>query len=518
MSTTYYYLIAFMSAVFILYTALPKKIKWTALFVSGLAFAYMLSGFLVLYMLLSGLSVYGIALLIGAYTKKTDAVRKSLPKEERKAYKEKVSRNKKWLCFLAIAVNFGILLVLKYGAFFVDTFNTVTRLSLPLPKFAVPLGISYYTLQATGYVVDVSRGKYEADKNPFRVLLFVSYFPQLTEGPIGRYDLLANRLYEGHPFDYHDFTYGLQKVLFGAFKKFVIADRANMLVSTVFKNWEDYSGFAVVLGVLLFTLQLYGEFSGFIDIVSGISEMFGIHLSENFERPFFSKTVSEFWRRWHITLGSWTRDYIFYPVSFSKPFVKLSKWTSEKMNRYYGSVVPNAAALLVVWLFTGLWHGASMKYVVYGLYYYLIMLIGLLAEPLFKILREKLKITDETRWYNALRILRTLVFINIGMLIFKANDLSQAFRMLASVFSAEKSAGILSLGLPLSEWIVLLFATAILFVIGLLEEKKINLRDLIASRKLPVRWLVWSAFFLFVVIFGAYGPGYGAVDPIYAQF
>ena len=518
MSKTYLCLLLFTTVVFALYNVIPKKFRWSVLLASSYILNWFVSGYLLIYMAITTAVIYGVSLWISSYTQKTDAIRKELPKEERKAYREKCAKNKKLICALSVLANFGILVVLKYSGFLVGSFNTISGFSLEIPSFAVPLGISYYTLQAVGYTVDVCRGKYKADKNIAKVALYVAYFPQLTEGPIGRYDHLAGQLYEGKSFSYDNFTNGLLLALFGTFKKFVIADRINAVVAELISADSTYTGVSIIIGMLAYTLMLYAEFSGFIDIVSGISQMFGFELSKNFEQPFFSKSVSEFWRRWHITLGSWTRDYVFYPVSLSKPMVKFAKYAREHLSPYYASVIPNAAALLVVWLFTGIWHGADIKYVVYGLYYYFLMLIGMLTLPLTQKLMAKLKIKAESKIISALAVVRTLVFVNVGMLMFKCETLSETFSKLLAIFSAQNVAKISEFGLVYSELAVLLIATVILFTVEFLQTKGHSVRELIAKRPLALRWIIYIAFIMFVIIFGAYGDGYAAIDPIYAQF
>ena len=518
MTKTYLCLLIFVTAVFALYNVIPKKFRWSVLLVGSYLLNWFISGYLMLYLVLTTAVIYLVSLWITSYTQKTDEIRKTLPKEEKKPYREKCARNKKLICAISVIANFGILIVLKYSGFLVMSLNAVSGLDLDVPSFAVPLGISYYTLQAVGYTVDVCRGKYKGDKNLARVALYVAYFPQLTEGPIGRYDHLANQLYEGKSFSYDSFTNGLLLALFGVFKKFVIADRANAIVAELISADSTYTGISVVMGMITYTLLLYTEFSGFIDMVSGISQMFGFELSKNFEQPFFSKSVSEFWRRWHITLGSWTRDYVFYPVSLSKPMVKLAKYAREHLDPYYASVIPNAFALLVVWLFTGIWHGADIKYVVYGLYYYVLMLIGMLTLPLTKKIMEKLKIKAESKIISALAIIRTLVFVNIGMLMFKCETLSLTFNKLAAIFSTRDLPKFSDLGLKTEEIIILLVAAAILFTVEFLQVKGHKVRELIAKRPIVLRWLIYIAFVMFIIIFGAYGDGYAAFDPIYAQF
>ena len=337
------------------------------------------------------------------------------------------------------------------------------------------------------------------------------------EGPIGRYDQLAHQLYKGHKFDYKNVTFGMQLIIWGLFKKMVIADRANVFVDTIFKGYEQYSGITVVAAMLLYTLQIYAEFSGCMDIVTGSSQLFGVHLTKNFERPFFSKTINEFWRRWHITLGVWLRDYVFYSVSLSKPFMKFSKNAKHHLNEHFGRLVSAAIALFFVWFGNGIWHGASWKYIAYGLYYYAIMLMGMLFEPVFQKIVCILHINREWKSYHLFQILRTFILVNFGMLIFRATRLHIAIKMFFSIFtgfttSVLKDNFLLKLGIEKLDMYVLLLGVVILFIVGLLQEKGHSLRQEIANRNIIIRWSIYLASIIVVIMLGAYGTGYNPVD------
>ena len=360
-------------------------------------------------------------------------------RKAKKEYKALIGWQKKCVCVCVVLVNVGILVFLKYSVFLGQVFTDVLGLihinvENPMYQRMMPLGISFYTLSAVSYIVDVYRGKYRASDKFGKVALFLAFFPHIVEGPIARFDLVGEQMYEGHRFSYENMTMGLQLILWGFFKKIVIADRANMYVNQIFDNYASYTGLPVVVGMLLYTLQLYAEFSGCMDIVRGSAQMFGIGLSENFNQPFISKTVSEFWRRWHMTLGAWFKDYVFYSVSLSKPFVKLSKKTREHMNTFFATFVPMSIAMFIVWFGTGIWHGASWKYVMYGLYYWAIMVIGLLMEPLFKKLYEKMNVDRQGKVYRLLQVVRTFIFVNVGMLMFRADDLTAFGHMFVSMF------------------------------------------------------------------------------------
>lgn len=371
---SYEYLPFFLGLTVLAYFVTPIKKRWCVLLAASLLFYLYYTKFLSVYIFLTSMAVYFSAIWLEKIDACAELAKAHLPMEERTAYKNGILWQKKAVVAVLILINFGILAFLKYSVFATNSLNVLLQL-LPAQKhlhtstMLLPLGISFYTLQAVSYVVDVYRGKIKANRNFGQVLLFVCFFPQIVEGPIGRYDHLAPQLYEGHRFDYQNFTHGLQLILWGLFKEIVIADRANMLVSRVFDHNGSYSGADVVLATLLYTLQLYADFSGCMDVATGSAQILGIHLTPNFRRPFLSRSVNEFWRRWHITLGAWLRDYVFYPVSLSKPMVRFNRFIRGKHNTHLGKWAMAGSALLFVWLGMGIWHGAGWKYLAYGMYY-----------------------------------------------------------------------------------------------------------------------------------------------------
>ena len=240
-------------------------------------------------------------------------------------------------------------------------------MSFPFVNLLLPMGISFYTFQTMGYIIDVYRGKYGAEKNIGKLALFVSFFPQLIQGPISRFDDLSLSLYKEHNFDAKGFSFGFQRVLWGYFKKLVIADRIVIAVLEITKNPETYDGIFVLVGMVFYAIQLYADFTGGIDITIGIAQMLGIKVKENFNRPYFSKSIVEYWRRWHITMGTWFKDYIFYPLSVCKPMLNISKSSRKRFGEQIGKRVPVYLSTMTVWFTTGLWHGASWNFVVWGL-------------------------------------------------------------------------------------------------------------------------------------------------------
>ena len=447
----------------------------------------------------------------------------NLEKEDRKLLKKKIKNQKKCIAALAIILNLGILCALKYSAFFASTFDGIfswfnVTTHFPVLKIGMPIGISYYTLTSIGYVVDIVRGKYPAEKNPFKVALFVCYFPHLYEGPFAKYDELAPQLYEGHDFDLDRVYKGILLITWGLFKKIVIADRFAIIVGAVFNDYKSFNGLIVVLSVICFTIQLYAEFSGLIDIASGISEIFGIRLAKNFEQPFFSQSVNEFWRRWHISLGVWFKEYIFYPISMSKGMMKLNKKMHGKVKPFWELFLPACFALFFVWFANGLWHGADWKYVIYGLYYYVLMIISMCIEPFRNKLFEKLKVKNDAKWLKILRITRTLILVNIGMLIFRANSLTSAFEMVKQIFH-NGSLNILSIeGIDVQELVMMGIGAIVLLIVDILKENKKDILNELNNSNFFVKYGSLIVICFVIIIFGAYGNGYLPPDPIYGGF
>ena len=386
----------------------------------------------------------------------------------------------------------------------------------------IPLGISFYTFQTAAYIIDLYRSKIEADRNILKFALFVSFFPQMVQGPISRYDQLAGQLYEGHALTYKNLTYGAQLMLWGFFKKLVIADRAAILVNQVFDNYGDYQGGVVFVALLFYTIQIYGDFSGGIDIARGAARMLGIDMTHNFMRPYFSDSISEFWRRWHMSLSFWCRDYIFFTISLSKTFGKLGKSLRKVLGDRIGKLFPVLVAQMATFLTIGLWHGAEFKYIAYGLYNGGIIILGLLLEPYLKKLISLLHINVESAGWKVFRVLRTFFLIVMGRMFPKALSFGAAIYMFGAMFrgggAVPFSEEILTLGLDAADFLILLGGCIVWFIISWNQEKGTGIRDAIAERPLALRWLLFLAAFAAVLILGVYGPGYDASAFIYRGF
>ena len=394
---------------------------------------------------------------------------------------------------------------------------------LPVPHFVLPIGISFYTLQAVSYLLDVYRGKIQADRNLFRLALFLGFFPQMMEGPICRYEQTAQRLWEAPPMCWNNFLLGGQRILWGIIKKMVVADRLNIFILNVFSDYDQYNGSIIAVAAICYTIQLYMDFSGTIDVALGSAQLFGVALPENFQRPFFSRTISEFWQRWHITLGTWFKDYIFYPVSMSKPMKKLTSKARKRFGPRYGPILTSSVALLCVWLCNGLWHGSAWNYIFFGLYHFALIFAGNLVQPLVLTVTERLHIDRNHIAYRLMQTLRTCVLVCIGELFFRAeglkNGLKMAWRMVTDwSFSPILKGNLFAYGIDGPDTVLVALFLVFLLVVGIMQERGVKLGETLVSKSWPVRIAVYYAAICFLVIFGAYGIGYIPVDPIYAGF
>lgn len=522
------YLLPFLGAVLLLYNGMPQKFRWCILLLASYIFYWLNSPTTLVFLLLSTVAVYFAGIFLNKIQDGFELSKKALDKEGKKSLRGIIGWQKKAVCACTLLFIFGLLAFLKYYPFLSENINHFfgwMHLAAPLPelKLILPLGISYYTLQAAGYIIDVYRGKYRASRHIGKVALFLSFFPQIVEGPIARFDETADQLMKGKRSTYKNLTFGAQLILWGLFKKMVIADRANAFVAEVFENYAEQSGAVLLMGGILFTVQIYMEFSGCMDIVTGSAQLFGVELPKNFARPFFATSVNDFWRRWHITLGAWLRDYVFYSVSLSKGFGKLSKAAKEKCSPFLGALIPSAAALFCVWLCNGIWHGAGWKYLAYGMYYYVIMLLGMLLEPLFAKGAAMVHLNREGGAFRIFRILRTCVLVVGGMILFRAESVGAFGETMWKIFTSFSpktlfDGTLLQLGMDGWDFLAIAAGCAIVFVVSILQEKGWSLRERIAGQNIALRWSVYFALILAVVIFGAYGTGYDQVAFIYGQF
>ena len=519
------YIFLFLPLVVLLYNLTPKKYRYIVLIIASFAFFFAMSNKLIVFILLSIISIYTSGILMDKTDNKKDETLKKCKKENKKEIKEKYKRKKKLILIITIIINVAFLFFFKYLNFFATNANIIlkwlnVKYSFQILHRLAPIGISFYTLEALSYIIDVYNDKIKAEKKILKLTLFLSFFPQIMEGPIARYSDTAEDLYEGAKATYKSFCFGYQRILLGLFKKLLIANRLNILVKIIFNEYMNYSSLSVILGVIGYTVMLYMEFSGTMDIVIGSGEIFGVKIPENFRQPFFSKNISEFWTRWHISLGLWFKDYIFYPVSLSKSMRKLTAKARKKLGNHFGPLISGTIALFTVWFLNGLWHGAGWTFLFFGMYHFFMILMGNIFEPLIIKICSKLHINRKNMLYRIFQSVKMTILVFIGELFFRAPTMKVAFEMLKRMFKFVpiKTGEIISLGLDTKDYIVLIISIVFIFIIGLLKEKGHNIREEVSNKNIIVRWLIYYAFILIIIIFGAYGIGYIPVDPIYADF
>ncbi|MBP3784353.1 MAG: MBOAT family protein [Butyrivibrio sp.] len=377
--------------------------------------------------------------------------------------------------------------MIKIDGLFDSSFARLTGLS-----WIVPVGLSFYTLQMVAYLVDIYKGKVTAQRNIFKFALFASFFPQIIQGPIPRYEALSGQLYEGNEFDFDEFVGGLQLILWGFFLKFMIADKAGVVVNTVFDDYASYAGGYVLFAGVLYSLQLYADFLACTTLAQGVSQMFGIRLSDNFERPYFATSIKDFWRRWHISLSSWLRDYVYIPLGGSR---------KGAFRKYLNVVITFAVS--------GLWHGDSVKFVFWGL-----------LHAFYQIAERPL---DKVKVPVILRRLGTFVLAMIGWIIFRADSLDSSFAMLKSMVTVWNpqiwtDGSLLELGLGGAEMVVLGVSLLALLVVSCMQERGVKVRDLVSSMNVAFRWVIYLLAIWAIWIFGTYGFGFNASDFIYGGF
>jgi len=356
-----------------------------------------------------------------------------------------------------------------------------------------------------------------------KMLLFLTFFPTIVEGPIAAYTDIHEDLFRGEAIDPENLIQGYIRIFWGAMKKLVIADRLYPAVNLLFDSSSSIRGFEVVAAAVLFTVMEYMDFSGSIDMVLGCSKIFGIGLPENFRQPFFARNASEFWRRWHISLGVWFKTYIFYPVSIGSLAKKWGKFAKGRFSKHPTKMVVSAMALLPVWLCNGLWHGPKWTYIFYGVFYFVVILTELIFEPLGDKLLEKLKLTRKSAGVEITRILRTWIVIFAGELFFRANTLKDGFMMFGNIFKSFNPSILwngtaLSWGLDFADWAVVFIMLIVVIIISVIKERGIDITKELLAKPLLLRWGLTLGLIMVLLIFGLYGPGFEEVDMIYAGF
>ena len=420
-------------------------------------------------------------------------------------------RLKKWIVALSFVSNLGILFFFKYFNFTVDLLQSVLshlHIQLNMPTFDVilPVGISFYTFQALGYTMDVYRGEIPAERDFFSYALFVSFFPQLVAGPIERSGNLLGQLAVPHKFSFDNLREGLLIILWGFFLKLVIADRLALYIDTVYGARYLYPGAYLALAAVLFAIQIYCDFYGYSTIAMGSAKLLGINLMENFKSPFLSTTVAEFWRNWHVSLTSWFKDYLYIPLGGSRK----GKFRKQ-LNR------------MIVFLVSGLWHGASMSYVVWGGLNGVYQVIGELLMPLRIRLCKFLHIDRQSLGVKLVQIPITFLLFAFSLIFFRARPIPEALAVISSILHVRNPWILFDGSLFIHEYdsaMVLpmtLFMGALLFS-DICKKRGVAIRQIILRQDAWCRWLVFALSTAIVLLFGVWGPSFSEANFLYFQF
>ncbi len=477
----------FLVCILSLYYILPYKYKWYLLLIGSCIFYMAWRIEFIFLILFSSFFNYYIGLLIEKY------------------------RNKgKTILTTGLIINFLILFIFKYSIFINHSFMSIynyLNISYPIKDFDIvlPMGISFYTFQATSYTIDIYRKRYKAEKNILKVSLYIMFFPQLVAGPIERADNLLNQLFLNHKFNIYNISMGIKIMLIGYFKKIVIADRIAILVNTVYNSPYDYNGISFIIATIFFAIQLYCDFSGYSDIAIGCAKLFNINLMENFKSPYFSKSVKEFWTRWHISLSTWFKDYLYIPLGGNR---------KSTVRTYFN--------LMITFLVSGIWHGANWTFILWGGLNGFYQIIGDLKNKFLKSINFNIKNKYINSFFNIFRILITFILICFSLIFFRANTVKDAFYIINNLFSDIQNVNNIQylynvstqLGLNIFEILMATTCIIILFIIELFEYKQ---RIYITLNKLPfiIRFIFYYIITIIILSMGVFS---NAGQFIYFQF
>lgn len=491
------------------YYLIPRRFQW--IWLLAFSYIYYVSGGIrvTCFLLFTTVTTY----LAGMWIEQA-----SHDAQDKKAEK----RRRRQILAGTLVLNFGVLGVLKYTNFVLGTISGMIGGEFEPLNLLLPLGISFYTFQSMGYLLDVYWGRSQAEHNLFRFALFVSFFPQILQGPIGRFGSLGKQLYVPHSFERNKIEGGFLRILWGYFKKMVIADRIALFTATVFSDEGTPGGAILCIAVILSAVQIYSDFSGCMDIAAGVSQMFGIVLEKNFDHPFFAKSASEFWRRWHITLGVWFRDYVYMPLVISPRLIRLSGMAGRKAGKRAGRAVLTVVPLSVVWVLTGLWHGTGASYLVWGVYWGSLIILSTVFAPEIRKMSKILHVDPEKKGWKVFRTIRTFLLFCIGRIITVPGDLHVSGMIFKRILTQPKlwqlvDNTLYEQGLEWKEFALALFAAGILWFVDIQQEKGC-VREKIAGWYLPVRCVFYAASIMAVIIFGIYGPDQGGSNFVYIQF
>lgn len=488
----------FFPIVLIIYFAIPDKLKTYWLLAASYYF-YMCWNVKYVLLLLTSTVITFVSGLVMERIKG-----KELDDRKKELYK-------KWVVALSFLSNLGILFYFKYINFAVETLTEIMAgfnvdLHIPAVDVLLPVGISFYTFQALSYTMDVYRDEIYAEKNFFRYALFVSFFPQLVAGPIERSKNLLKQLAVPKKFSYERAREGLLIMLWGYFLKLVLADRIALFVDTVYGSYAAFPGFYLIVATILFAVQIYCDFAGYSTIAMGSAKILGIDLMENFDAPYLSVSVAEFWRKWHISLTSWFKDYLYIPLGGSR---------KGKYRKYFNK--------LIVFLVSGLWHGASISFVVWGGINGLYQIIGEMLQPLRDSFVGQFKLNRDSLGHRLFSMIITFILVDFAWIFFRAATFEDAVEIIKSISSVYNpwilfDGSLYNCGLDQKNFSLMLIAILLLLFADYCKRKKTVIRQVILRQDCWFRILFTACSILLILLFGKWGPLFDQANFIYFQF
>ena len=525
MQFTSWAFLLFLAVLVPVYYLVPKRNQWIVLLCASALFVCAAGILGAVFMLVTIGTVYGAARRIDALFMRQKTriaeMKATHTKEERKTVRLRFEAKRRGVLIGCLVVNVGILFALKYGA-------AIGRLSAAWfhtrafgSELALTMGISFYTFSTVGYLLDVYRETIPAEKNPLKLALFTSFFPLLVQGPICRFSELKKTMFAPHAFSGERFLKGALRVAWGYWKKLIVADRLLVAVKALCARPDVYRGSFVLVEMLLYAACLYADFTGGIDITIGIGEWLGIIVPENFRRPYFSKGIAEYWRRWHITLGEWFRTYVYYPLSVAKPMRALST-KLRPLGSGVSRRVPVYLATLLVWALTGAWHGSKPTFLVWGLLNGAVILVSEELKPLYARFHKRFPRLTESGFYRGFTVIRTVLLLSSLRLLDCYQTVREAFSAFGSLFTAWNwnlvfRGGVQSLGLAWSDYVIAFTGVLLMFAVSMIQRKgPVRERMMRKGFVLPVCTLLLLVGT--ILVFGRYGFGFDPGQFIYNRF
>lgn len=490
--------LVFFPVVLLVYFVLPAKIRYLWLLVSSYYFYMCWNPRYVLLLLFSTGVTWGCGFLMDRIKNKNWAT-------------DSVVKGKKICVAVSLFLNLSILFVFKYLDFFFVNLSGLlshVNITIEIPKvdLLLPVGISFYVFQALGYTIDVYRGEIKAEKNFLRYALFVSFFPQLVAGPIERSKNLLKQLNRPTHFDVDNARNGLLVMAWGLFLKIVVADHIAALINPIYSDSNSYHGMVLMAATMLFAIQIYCDFEGYSQIAIGSALVLGFHINQNFMSPYCALSVQDFWKRWHISLTSWFRDYLYIPLGGNR----------KGKNRKYVNT-------MLVFLTSGLWHGANWKYVVWGGLNGFYMVCQEVTEKWRVATWDRLKIRTNTKAFRLLSRIFTFFLVDISWLFFRAESFETGFFLLKRMVKQFRPAYLFSdsfwnMFQSIQNLAIIVISLVVLAVVDYMKYKSVNIREKILEQQIVFRWIIYLALIWVILFWGVYGEGYEQTQFIYFQF